>query len=646
VIVATAGHVDHGKTSLVKSLTGIDTDRLEEEKRRGLSINLGFAYRQLQDGVSIGFIDVPGHHRFVNTMIAGVNGIDLGMLVVAADDGMMPQTHEHLDVLRLLGVERFVLVVSKTDRVAAERVDEVAQAALSLLPADTPAFAVSNVTGAGIEQLMEWLDAAAGDYLTKAASGGFQMPLDRAFNVRGSGLVVTGTVAAGRVAVGDTLLLQPRGERVRVRGIHAQDKAATSGCRGQRCALNISGELSREQVERGDWLVAEGSGAPTGRFDARFTLLESAGFAVKHLSPVRLHLGARRVPARLYLIERGADNARLAPGKSALVQMIIDAPVIARHGDRFILRDDSETVTLGGGRVLDPFAPRSRKQSAQRIAWLRALEIDEPVARLRAVAVEQDRVVDWSALAASWNLRRDEAESLLQAESLNGLRRIAADDRELLINDEYWQRLLSILRSGLARWHEQHPDETGLQPARLRNALSAQLEADLFLPLVAALVERGDLVLDDGLLRIAGHEVALPEGERRAWQQVEPIIRGRGRQIPLVSELLTETGLERELLGRTLRRACKDGRLVRVNETRYALPDEMLTLADTARELAGADSGLTVIGYRDAIGVGRKLAIEILEHFDELRFTRRDDQLRVLLDPDLPERVYGARDPG
>ena len=295
MIVATAGHVDHGKTSLVKQLSGIDTDRLVEEKRRGLSINLGYAYERIADGVSIGYIDVPGHNRFINTMISGVSCIDMALLVVAADDGPMPQTIEHLEVLRLLGVTEFVLVITRIDRVEQSRVDEVIHGVREILAADCPVFPVSNIDGTGVAQLRGFLHKRAQHIGIKLDRGYFRLSIDRSFLLQGTGLVVTGTIISGRVVVGDRIRLMPGGLPVRVRGIHVQDEKAQSGRAGQRCALNITG-LDRQQIDRGDWLQASAIAQASDRIDVRLDILASLPFTIKHLSPVKLYIGAKRLP--------------------------------------------------------------------------------------------------------------------------------------------------------------------------------------------------------------------------------------------------------------------------------------------------------------------------------------------------------------
>ncbi|MFK7977867.1 MAG: selenocysteine-specific translation elongation factor, partial [Halioglobus sp.] len=330
MIVATAGHVDHGKTSLIRQLTGVDTDRLEEEKRRGLSINLGYAYLPTEGGIPIGFIDVPGHQRFINTMISGISGIDLGMLVIAADDGVMPQTQEHLDVLSVLGVKRLVVVISKIDRVEPERVEDVTAVAANLVQAHhfetLGVFPLDNISGEGIAPLRQFLCSSAQENVAKAPTGCFRLSVDRAFTIKGSGLVVTGTTSTGAVSEGDTLTHFPTGNEVRVRSLRVHDAQAAAAAPGQRCAINLTGDIALSDVERGDWLLGHGCGQATAVIDAEATLLSDAPFSLKHLSPVKIHIGAQRVAGRIALPFSG-DEKRMQPGKTRLVQLRLEEPI-------------------------------------------------------------------------------------------------------------------------------------------------------------------------------------------------------------------------------------------------------------------------------------------------------------------------------
>ena len=408
MIIGTAGHIDHGKTSLVKALTGVDADRLKEEKERGITVDLGFAYKPLPDGEVLGFVDVPGHEKLVRNMLAGATGIDHVMLVVAADDGPMPQTREHLAILDLLGLAQGVVALSKCDLVTPERLAEAHAEVRALLAhsglAGAPILALSSLTGEGIDALLAHLDQARATLAPRRQQGQFRLAVDRSFTLAGIGTVVTGTAVAGRVAVGERLKLSPRGLDVRVRGIHAQNRQAGEGRAGQRLALNLAG-VDKADVRRGDWLVAEALHAPTQRFDARVQLLAGESRPLAHWTPVHLHLGAEDVGARVMLLE----GAAVAPGRSALIQLSLERPIGALHGDRFILRDQSALRTLGGGVVIDAFPPASRRRREQRLAALAAMELPTPAEALAAtLALESPYGIDARQFAVQWNLSDDE----------------------------------------------------------------------------------------------------------------------------------------------------------------------------------------------------------------------------------------------
>ncbi len=642
MIVATAGHVDHGKTSLVKQLTGVDTDRLAEEKRRGLSINLGFAYRKLEGLSPIGFVDVPGHNRFINTMISGVGGIDLGMLVVAADDGPMPQTVEHLDVLHLLGVERYLLVISKIDRVETGRVREVERQVQDLLAArgvaDAPVFPVSNTTGEGVKALLDWLEESARASALREAQGLFRLSIDRAFNLRGAGLVVTGTATAGKIDVGDSLILQPRNIKLRVRGIHVQDEEAATARAGQRCALNVVGDIDKQSLQRGDWLLDEHAGPVTRRLDARVTLLASAPFPLKHLSPVKVHLGARRVAGKLFILEGAEVGNRLQPGVSALVQLLLEEEVSCCHGERLLLRDDSESVTLGGGVVLDPYAPRTGKARPERLRYLQALETDDPLEALRALVIERGLVLDAAEFRHAWNLAAEEFSQLCGED----MRRLEADSGEYLVSEHRWQQTNSALTDYLRRWHASNPREPGIRVAQLQSGLEGTVEPALFVSALGDLLRTASLVLKDGKLSLSGHRPTVSAESVERWEKVARFLEQRGKDIPLVSELCAETGLDKKLLENLLHGATKEGRVHRLTDNRYALPDQLRKLAQLVLDLVDDGEPITVINFKGRMGTGRKVAIEVLEYFDSVRFTQRRGDHRVVLDAELPARLFSG----
>ena len=642
MIVATAGHVDHGKSALIKRLTGVDTDRLEEEKRRGLSIILGYAYHRLPDAPPIGFIDVPGHHRFLNTMIAGVNGIDLAMLVVAADDGLMPQTVEHLNVLRLLGVEDFLLVISKIDRVEEERVAEVEARLRDLLSAhglaQCPLYRVSNYTGDGIAGLLRFLEQRARTQQLRQCHGLFRLSIDRSFHLKGAGLVVTGTVLAGRVSSGESLRLLPQDKNLRVRGIHVQDEPAQTAQAGQRCALNLAGEVEKSDLQRGDWLVSPAAGPVTRRLDAEVEVLSEAGISLRHLAPLRMHIGARRVAGKLYLLGSsagrrglGGETGNLHAGESAWVQLILDQPICCVAGERFLLRDDSESLTLGGGQVLDPYAPRTGKSGAGRVEFLKCMQQGAPEQVLAAL-LNSRRPVDFSRFQASFNLTAGEAEALLGEKQ----HRFVEQDQQWLIAQAPWRSLQQEIVQRINHWHDGHPQQPGIRAAGVAVALKLAVPGPLLRAALKQLLGDGKLELREGLLSCAGRNTGALTDAQQRWRKVEAALRECGNDIPLNSRLADMTGIDSGKLASTLHTAARHGLVRQLIPNRHVLSGVLDEMAETVLAMAAADQALTVINFKGRIGTGRKVAIEVLEYFDRVGFTERCGDLRVVLKPALP----------
>ena len=459
MIVATAGHVNHGKTALVAALTGIDTDRLPEEKRRGLTIDLGFAHHALPDGRIASFVDVPGHERFVRNMLAGVTAIDAALFVVAADDGPKPQTLEHLAILDLLGVSHGLVALTKADRVPPERLEEV-EGAIATILADTSlagvhVVPVSSLTGAGIPALREALSALAAGIAARPAAGHFRLAIDRAFLVQGTGLVVTGSVFSGRVATGDRLLLSPPGTEVRVRGIHADNQTAENAVAGQRCALNLAGTGVRKQdIRRGDWVLAEGAHAPTARIDARIRVLAGEARALAHWTPAHLHLGAADTTCRIAVLGAKA----IPPGGDCLAQLVLDRPLGALYGDRLILRDQAARRTIAGGHVVDPFPPRRGRARPERLGRLTALEQPDAQACLQSLLDLDSGGLDLDGFARARNLEAAEAEALW---SRVPMVRIPGAEPATGFSPESWAALRARVVEALADWHARTPEAMG-----------------------------------------------------------------------------------------------------------------------------------------------------------------------------------------
>lgn len=641
MIVATAGHIDHGKTLLVKTLTGVDTDRLPEEKARGISIDLGFAYWPLEDGNVIGFVDVPGHERFIRNMLAGVCGIDFALLVVAADDGVMPQTVEHLHILDLLGIRRGIAVVTKTDRVADERTEAVRGQVAALLERTSlsgiPILAASAVSGSGIGELRQALAAAAHDQASRSAEGQhFRFAIDRAFTVAGSGTVVTGTVFNGAAGIGDRLVISPKGTPVRVRGMQMRGLTVERAQAGQRCAVNLTG-ADLETVARGDWLLHEAIHAPTQRLDARVTVLAAEKQPLKHWTPLHVHLATADVTARVS-IPRGQA---IAPGASAVVQLVLAKPVGALNGDRFIVRDQSARRTLGGGVVLDPLPRTGRRSSGTRLAELAALERGEPAAALAEWLRSGDQGVDIARFERIFNLLPERAAQLYAAAGIVALGKEVRTGIARTARDGLRERVPGAVRD----FHRAQPQATGIESSALRAQLAPRLPAEAFQSLLRELADERKLELSGSTVRLPGHDATSNPEDQRLWQLALPALEAAGFTAPPVSELAASLKLKEATLKDFLHRKSRGGEVMRVTPDRFYPRATLAVLAATAHALArSAPNGtFTAAQYRDATGVGRSLAIEILEFLDTLGITQRIGDARKARKDFVP--ILGAAAP-
>jgi selenocysteine-specific elongation factor len=544
VIVATAGHIDHGKTLLVKRLTGVDTDRLPEEKARGISIDLGFAYLPLPNGGLIGFVDVPGHERFIRNMLAGVCGIDFALLVVAADDGVMPQTMEHLHILDLLNVGRGAAVITKIDRVDDARVHEVSGNVKALLAstglAEVPVLPVSAMTGSGIEELLHLLATEAAALTVRRSSGRrFRFAVDRAFTIAGSGTVVTGTVFDGVVRTGDKLMLSPAGLPVRVRGLQIRGETATEAQAGQRCALNLSG-AGLDAVRRGDWVLDEALHQATQRIDARITVLSAEPHGLEHWTPVHLHLATADVTARV-AIRRGES---IAPGSAAIVQLVLDKPLSALHGDRFIVRDQSGSRTLGGGTVLDPFAPTGRRSGSTRQAELAALEEPSPGATLAALAKIAVGGIDLARFERTFNLTSEHARELYPAADIVAL---GKESRTGIARDLHHKLREGVL-ADLGAFHRRTPQALGKEIEVLHSDLAPQLSGAVFTALLRELADERKIEVSGSLARLPGHNATSNPEDDRLWQAIRPALESAGFAAPPLRELAANLKLKEPIV--------------------------------------------------------------------------------------------------
>ncbi|ELK1246357.1 TPA: selenocysteine-specific translation elongation factor [Citrobacter freundii] len=614
MIIATAGHVDHGKTTLLQAITGVNADRLPEEKKRGMTIDLGYAYWPQPDGRILGFIDVPGHEKFLSNMLAGVGGIDHALLVVACDDGVMAQTREHLQILQLTGNPQITVALTKADRVDEARIEEVRaeiQAALGNYGfAESVLFVTAASEGRGIEELREHLLQLTSR--EHARDHSFRLAIDRAFTVKGAGLVVTGTALSGEVNVGDTLWLTGVNKPMRVRSLHAQNQATDRAQAGQRIALNIAGDAQKEELNRGDWLLAD---APPEAFTRVIVSLEHAA-PLMQWQPLHIHHAASHVTGRISLLE------------GTLAELVFDTPLWLADNDRLVLRDISARMTLAGARVVTLNPPRRGKRKPEYLQWLSALENAQS---------------DGDALALHLTRGAVNIPDFAWARQLNGNGMRPLIEQHGFIQAGYslldatvaarWQR--KILDT-LATYHDQHRDEPGPGRERLRRMALPMEDEALVLLLIEKMRESGVIHSHHGWLHLPDHKAGFSDEQQAIWQKAEPLF---GDEPWWVRDLAKQTGTDEQMMRVVLRQAAQQGIITAIVKDRYYRNDRIVAFANMIRELDQERGSTCAADFRDRLNIGRKLAIQILEYFDRIGFTRRRGNDHLLRDALLfPEK--------
>jgi selenocysteine-specific elongation factor len=627
LIVGTAGHIDHGKTSLVRALTGQDTDRLKEERERGISIDLGFAWLDGPDGQRAGVVDVPGHERFIRNMLAGAHGMDLVLFTVAADDGIMPQTEEHLDILHLLGVQRGIFVITKIDLVDAARVETVREE-IEILALDTslegaPIVPVSTVDGRGLDALRAVIAAQLAVPRAVGREGYFRLPVDRAFVVRGRGVVVTGTAVAGEIADGDTVRVLPRGTTARVRGLEVHGTAAARAGRGQRIALNLGG-VELGEVGRGDVVCDARLARTTTRLDARVEVRPGARLGLAHHGRVRVHAGTAEVLARIVLLDGASE---LGPRSAGWVQLVLREPIVALRGDRFIVRDEAARWTLGGGVVVNPFADR---RPALATTLERLHTGSDAIAAAALLETAPDFVLDAATVAQALGMRIERAVAAL------GL----VDDAIPVADPggteaswttaRKWDRFAGIVLDAVSAKHQAEPLAPGLEMESLRSRLPWEVTPRVFRWGIERLVTAGRLVRADQVVHLPSHRVALDAGAREHAAWLERLLTDGGFTPPDLRQLGETTGLAAREVLEVLTVLEREGRVVRIApELFYARGPADESLAQLAA-FCRAHGEITAAGFRDLIGASRKFAIAFLDWTDRTGVTLRIGDARRL----------------
>ncbi len=626
IIVGTAGHVDHGKTQLVKALTGVDTDRLKEEKERGISIELGFAPLFLPSGITAGIVDVPGHERFVKNMLAGAGGIDLVLLVVAADEGVMPQTREHLDILELLQVQKGVVVLTKVDLVEDDWLLLVEEEVRELLRGtrleDAPIVPVSVVTGEGLEELVRVLDRMAQEATPKPAAGPARLPIDRVFSVTGFGTVVTGTLFSGRIRTGDVLQVLPSGREGRVRSLQVHGARVEEACAGQRTAVNLVG-VETGEIARGDVLATPGSFPVVRRLAASLHLLKHAARPLQHWQRVHFHLATREVLGRVRLL----DREELRPGESALVQLELEAPVVAAAHDRFVIRSYSPVTTIGGGEVIEVGGNRCRRFRPEVLARLERKLSGSPAARVAEELRAGRGALTPKELAARAGLSEAEAREIAAALAEAGEAQVFDFGNEVfVVSGSQMERWQEEVTAALREYHRQFPLRPGFPKEELRSRLFSSLSPRLYQALLERWVEGGALTLAGQALALPDFAVRLtPEQERRVRAVLEKV----GSQPfspPTGEEIRAQLGADGDLL----QYCVQQGHLVKVGEDFYFAREAVRRAWEILEEHLRCHREITVAEARDLLGTSRRYCLPLLEHFDREKKTRRVGDKRVL----------------
>nr|WP_246571459.1 selenocysteine-specific translation elongation factor [Bradyrhizobium liaoningense] len=629
VIIGTAGHVDHGKTALVKALTGVDADRLKEEKVRGITIDLGFAYLPSNTGEILGFIDVPGHEGLVHTMLAGASGIDFAILVVAADDGLMPQTSEHLAIIDLLGITRGIVVITKIDAVTPQRLAEVSQQVGAALAGTTldgaELLSVSAFTGQGIDNLRQRLVATSNELPRRSADGRFRLAVDRSFTLTGVGVVVTGTVLSGCASVEEHFIVSPAGLHARIRSMHVQNSPAKTARAGDRCALNLVGDgITKETLRRGDVVLDTALHAPTERIDASLRLLPSEPKAIGQWFPVRLHHASTEVGARIVLL----SDETLAPGMQADVQLVLERPIAAASLDRFVIRDVSARRTIGGGEFIDLRAPSRYRRTPERRAQRAALALADQTHALSSLLTTPPFVWDISSFIRDRARPESEEWRLIDALDLTVLE---TPSSRFVVDPEFWQRFENSVADKLAVFHAENPDLQGIGREKLRLGLEPRLAPLPFGSALTRLAASGRVALDGAFVRLVSHVVRMSPADEETWAMIEPILGGSSRfRPPRVRDIAAAMERPERDIRKVLKLAARMGRVDEVAIDHFFLRSTVGEMVQIIADLSAdaKDGRFTAAQFRDRVTNGRKVAIQILDFFDRHGLTLNRNDLR------------------
>lgn len=630
IVLGTAGHIDHGKTTLIRALTGVDCDRLKEEKERGITIELGFAAMTLPNGISISIVDVPGHEKFVHHMVAGATGIDLVALVIAADEGIMPQTREHLDICKLLRVKKGLVALTKIDLVEKDWLELVREEIREFLQGtfleNAAIIPVSSVTGEGLAEFVREVNRITQEVEERSPEGIFRLPIDRVFTMKGFGTVVTGTVVSGKVSLGDTLEILPSGLQTKVRGIQVHGQPVETALAGARAGINLQG-LEKSAISRGEVLVHNQTLRPTNILDAVFNLLPSAPKPLKNRSRVRLHVGTMEVLGRILLL--GLEEIK--PGEEAYIRLMLEEPTVALAGDRFVIRSYSPVITIGGGEILNAFPQRFKKLPPDLKSEMDIL--------LKSPAEEKIKLYLWKAGAGGLsfpeilmrvNLAPSQLKTMVELLTSRGEIISFNGDRSRYLHPQIMTELKESSLNFLREFHLQNPLQPGASKEELKSKLPPQMDSRLFQHLLSLLEAEKKIVIEKELLRLASHSISLKKEEKDLRQKIIDLLAKSALQPPTVKEIISELKVSPAELKPVLQLLTREGILVKVKDELYFHRPAIAELETRVINFLKEQKELSPTQFKEITQVSRKYAIPLLEYLDAQKITLRVGDKRIL----------------
>jgi len=635
IVLGTAGHVDHGKTSLIKALTGTDTDRLKEEKQRGITIELGFAYLDLPCGHRIGIVDVPGHEKFIRNMVAGAAGMDMVAFIIAADEGIMPQTKEHFDICRLLGVRNGIIILTKKDMVEPDWLEMVEEEVRDFFAGsfleEAPLVAVSSITGEGIDEVIQLIDERVKATRFQEEFGPFRLAVDRVFSMKGFGTVITGTSISGRVETGSEIMFYPGGLTAKIRGIQVHGQEVELIEAGHRTAINLQG-IEKEQIKRGDVAATPGSLMETTLLDAHLHYLQAVGKELKNRSQVRVHIGTREIVGRVLLLEED----RLQPGSDANVQLILQEPVAVWPGDTFVIRSYSPITTIGGGTILNS-APRKRKRSGekhkeQNRQAFAIMHGPDDIEKMLLFLNESGRIgITADQLAVRLGTFGNKFKKLIKQPVSKGQILVVDSETQRFISAPVFEQLKEQIISFLDQYHLENPLKSGLAKEELRSQLKPPVDAKLLQYALSSMGRKGDIEADGAEIKRAGHTVTLQVDEEEMQQKIGELYKNAGLTPPILKEVLATFGeFPQDQIQQVINLLIQQGKLTKINEALFFSSDALNKLAQDVEDFIRKEGEIDAPRFKQLTGLTRKFSIPLLEYFDKIKLTIRIGDKRVL----------------